>query len=78
MPLPTFAIYKSILVIVNPGCIEPIRSFKIRILGGTADADDGIGLHILGFHFFVRKLRTDILFAITSIIVFLPLHSDRK
>ena len=40
--------FLSILIIVNPGCIKPIRRFQIRILSRIADAHDGIGLYILG------------------------------
>jgi hypothetical protein len=33
---------------MNPGCIKPIYGFQVRILGGIADTDDGIGLDRFG------------------------------
>ena len=43
-----FLLIRLIFVIVNPACIKPIHGFQIRILGGIADAHNGIGFHILG------------------------------
>ena len=70
------------LIIVNSGCIEPIHSFQIRIFGGIADTNDGIGLYILGqFQKFCEsglsaKLRMDFHFAIAAIIAFPAIPSS--
>ena len=57
-------------------CIKPIHSFQICILGGIVDANDGIGLRILGFYLLSVKLQMDFLVAITSFTVSLPIPSS--
>ena len=66
-----------ILIVMNSSCVKPIYGFQVCVLGGVADADDGIGLDRFGqAQKFSQgglsaKLRMDFLFAIASIIIFL-------
>ena len=65
---------------MNPGCVKPIHGFQVCVLGGVADADDGIGFdrfgqaQKLGQGGLSAKLRMDFLFAIASIIGLPPVR----